>query len=168
MFIVFLDFDGVLVTEQGHFYYNQRGEEKRKEFERSDRFCPIAVSNINYLCANVPELKVVISSSWRNRFSLEQIEMILKEDGFLHSDRLIGTTPVRSLSGDRRYNEIMGFLERNPDLQVDDWIAIDDHEYNIPPERLCKTKQEVGFTIFQAYELIEKFKPGWPRPIFLM
>ena len=168
MFVLFLDIDGVLVTEQSYFYWEQRGDEPRKETDAS-RFCPIAVSNLNYLCANVPELLIVISSSWRTYYSLAQIQSFLEEEGFLHGDRLIDVTQVLSLRGnDRRYREISSWLEEERTVGVKDWVAIDDHDYNIPEEHLCLTPQEVGFTIDHAYTLIQRFMPEWQRPIFLM
>jgi len=167
MFVLFLDMDGVLVTEQSYFYWNQQGDETRKEIMGASRFCPIAVSNLNYLCANVPELRIVISSSWRTYYSLEQIQSLLEEDGFLHRDRLIDVTQVLSLHGnDRRFMEISKWLEKHG--EVTDWVAIDDHDYNIPEENLCLTPQEVGFTIDHAYTIIQRLMPKWQRPIFLM
>jgi hypothetical protein len=165
MKICFLDIDGVFFTEQAYFYWERKPE--RKEIKRSPRLCPIAISNLNYLCSEVEDLRLVISSTWRLHHSLEDLLTLLEEDGFSFKDRIIGVTPCRSLSsGDRRNMEIESWLEKVAD--VTEWVAIDDHQFDIPLERLCKTEQEDGFTIMHAYALVKRFKPEWEQPLFLM
>ena len=76
--IVFLDFDGVLNSEQSHlyrtFFQNNGTAEyvlKRSPFEREidlfdvRRTCPIAITNLTHLLLNIPNVRVVISSTWR-------------------------------------------------------------------------------------------------------
>ncbi len=161
MFVIFLDIDGVLATEQSYFYWGN----KKREVKNAQHFCPIATSNINYLCKSVPDLHIVISSAWRTYFSFEQLQSFLIEDGFLYSERVLGVTPMISRRSSR-YVEITSWLDAN--AVVEDWVAIDDHAFNIPASNLCLTKQEVGFTITQAYDLIQRFNPDWLQPIFIM
>lgn len=174
MYICFLDMDGVLVTEQAFFYWLRREDCKRKKNDvRADRSCPIAISNLNYLCKNIPDLSVVISSTWRKYFSVEEMQSILEEDGFQYKERIIGKTPEepRRLSDDQyscRGTEILKWIEDAKDIEVKDWVALDDHANNISKEHLYQTEQEIGFTIIQAYSIIERFNPKWPRPIFMM
>lgn len=167
MKICFLDIDGVFCTEQSYFYWGQQPDGKRKEIKKADRLCPIAISNLNYLCKEVDDLRLVISSTWRLHHFLGDLLTLLEEDGFIFKDRIIGVTPCRSISsGDHRYMEIESWLEKVTD--VTDWVAIDDHQFDIPPERLCQTDQEEGFTITHAYGLVRRFKPEWSQPLFLM
>jgi hypothetical protein len=160
----------VLATEQSHFYWNQSGKKSReKEYDHYIRFCPIAISNLNYLCANVSDLNIVISSAWRTFVEFEVIKEFLVEDGFMFVDRILGITPIRSLrSSDRRYLEIQSWLEEHSDLKIKDWVAVDDHEFTIPKEHLVLTAQEVGLDIDKVYSIIKRFRPEWERPIFLM
>jgi hypothetical protein len=170
MYLIFLDMDGVVVPEQAYFYWEGREDGKRKEY-RAPRCCPIAISNLNYVCKNVADLNIVISSTWRKFFDLDDMKTILEDDGFKYADRIIGVTPtvVRSISDSngRRGTEIENWLAETKD-PVKDWVALDDHAFNIDKEHLVLTGQEMGFTILDAYALIERFNPEWERPMFLM
>jgi len=172
MYYLFLDFDGVIVPEQAYFYWEDMANKKRKnpDLVRSDRCCPIAISNLNYVCKQVPNLEIVISSTWRKYFELEDLREILIEDGFKYAEKVVDITPSirRGLSDSYggRGTEIETWLKDKKDVQ--DWIALDDHANNIDKKHLIHTKQEVGFTLLDAYLLIERFIPDWERPVFLM
>lgn len=173
MKLIALDFDGVLVPEQSHFYWKHREGCNRAvpELQHAQRCCPIAISNLNYVCEQVLDVRIIISSTWRKYFSIEDLKAILIEDGFRYTDRIIGMTPSipRGLTGQsNRGEEIEQWIEGSKE-EVEVWVAIDDHsDNNINPDHLILTMQETGFTIIHAYELIERFKPGWIRPVFLM
>jgi len=174
MKILMLDFDGVIIPEQAYLYWNGRSDRKRKnpELSRAARSCPICISNLNYVCTQVPDLKIVISSTWRKYFDLVQLKEVLEEDGFKFCDLIVGITPsiprgLSDLNG-RRGTEIQAWLDEYKEAEVIDWVAIDDHKYNIPVDRLVHTQQEVGFTLLQAYSLIERFNSEWERPLFVM
>jgi len=172
MYYLFLDFDGVIVPEQAYFYWEERADKRRKnpDLARADRCCPICLSNLNYVCQQVPNLEIVISSTWRKYFDLEALREILTEDGFKYADKVVGITPSmpRGLSDSygRRGTEIETWLEDKKDVQ--DWVALDDHANNIDKDHLILTQQELGFTLFDAYLLIERFVPDWKRPLFMM
>jgi len=175
MKLVALDFDGVIVPEQAYFYWEGREDRKRKnpDFDRAARCCPICISNLNYVCKQVQDLKIVISSTWRKYFDLEQLKEILSEDGFKFTDLVVGLTPSiqRGLSDSysRRGLEIETWIKDSSQEPVEDWVALDDHKNNIDEDHLILTQQEVGFTLLNAYSLIERFKKGeWARPLFLM
>jgi len=165
MEVLFLDFDGVLVTEQSYFYWERQKDRKRSELNAA-RCCPVAISNLNYLCTELPDLRIVISSTWRRYHSLKDLQTILEEDGFTHKDRIIDVTPRRRLDGEGRGTEIAAWLDGHK--KVTDWVAIDDHQDNIPEDHIILTRQEVGFMIDDAYQIIERFKKKWKRPLFLM
>lgn len=172
MYYLALDFDGVIVPEQAYFYWEGREDKKRKnpDLARAQRCCPICISNLNYVCKQVPDLEIVISSTWRKYYKMEDIKEILTEDGFKYVDKIVGITPTiqRGLSDSygRRGTEIETWLADKTDVQ--DWVAIDDHANNIDKDHLILTKQEVGFTLLEAYLLIERFVTEWKRPLFLM
>lgn len=54
-------------------------------------FCPIACSNIQYLLDIIPDLRIVVSSTWRNR-GLDECKDILRCNG-IDPTRVIGLTP---------------------------------------------------------------------------
>ena len=166
MFICFIDIDGVFYTEQSYFYWDLQEDGERKSKLAAERFCPISISNLNYLCQQVPELNIVISSTWRTSFSLDDLRILFGEEGFKYIDRIIDITPVQRLRGDGRELEIEAWLKEHP--EVKDWVAVDDHAYAIPKDHLVLTLQEDGFNIFHVYSIIERFNPEWKRPVFLM
>ena len=60
---LFLDFDGVLSTIRHAEYLIDHDEDEYDEFEAI--FDPEAVENLTYIISKVPDLKIVISSTWR-------------------------------------------------------------------------------------------------------
>jgi hypothetical protein len=175
MYLIFLDFDGVIVPEQAYHYWRGREDVKRKSlgpetYVSAPRCCPIAISNLNYVLKNVPDCNIVISSTWRKHFSVDELKAFLTEDGFKYADRVLGCTPSiqRGFStSSPRGTEIQKWIDEC-DLEITNWIAIDDNQYNIPTEKLIHTKQETGFTVLDAYDVISIFNAKWERPIFCM
>lgn len=60
---LFLDIDGVLNTTRYSAYLIDHDEDDWDEF--GARFDPEAVANLAYIIHNVPDVKIVISSTWR-------------------------------------------------------------------------------------------------------
>lgn len=126
MNIIFLDFDGVLNSAQSSVYWSKNGHPYglvNKQVHGYNRFCPIAMSNLNYILEASPETNVVISSSWRLGNSFTQLKSILVDNGFTYPERLIGVTP--HLPGQIRGNEIDKWFELS-DLDVSRYVIIDD------------------------------------------
>jgi len=123
--LLFLDFDGVL-----------HGTTSKKEnlFQNAVQ--------LNALLSTNP-CPVVISSSWRFHYELDQIQKFLP---FPLNSLIIGTTGV-ALSGRwPRYNEILDYLEK---MSIDtDWRALDDAFLEFPPEcrELIKCNPKNGLT----------------------
>ncbi len=84
-------------------------------------FCPLAVSNYNYILQKVPDLKVVVSSFWRWGKTVDELRDIFTWLG-LPADRVIDKTPV--LHGVHRGAEILKWLEGHP--EVTKYAIIDD------------------------------------------
>ena len=80
MKILFLDIDGVL---------NMFGESFRSFKRDSNPLEDILIRRLEYILENVPNLNVVISSSWRQD---ELISSLLKYE-FKYINRIIGRTP---------------------------------------------------------------------------
>jgi hypothetical protein len=112
--LLFLDFDGVLRRKQAPLYCVEQ--------TLLDR---LVVSLREY-----PEVSVVITSSWTEAFSLEDIKRLFTSD---NSSRILGETPrVQTLSEHRRHIEVSAYLRRAGLAQ--EWVAVDDDPLNYPPQ----------------------------------
>lgn len=127
MRVVFLDIDGVLNCESDLFY----GIMINKD----------SVGRVNLLCRN-HKAKIVISSSWRNLYRLNDIRMMLKDHG-MDNNIIIDQTPV--LNGTRG-QEIEKWIDNRGD--IDGYVILDDDgdflDYQLP--FLVKTSFKLGFT----------------------
>jgi hypothetical protein len=134
MKVLMLDIDGCLNSEQSAvFWHNKRDQTKwenelYKEWQGSLKeylaleFCPIAVSNLEELMRRVPELKIVISSTWRYGETVETLKAMFKPFKLI-SDAIIGLTPNIGLTP--RGNEIQAWLDKHP--EVDKFVIVDDN-----------------------------------------
>lgn len=133
MRVIFLDFDGVLNSYQSADFWHYKRDMKRwedamdndwagslKEY-LSMEFDPIALNNVEDLIRKVPDLKVVVSSTWRIGETVESLKKILSPAKLI-SEAVIDITPyfTRKMRGE----EIQDWLDRHP--EVTDYVIIDD------------------------------------------
>lgn len=138
--ILFLDFDGVLHPD-GVALFSQLGV-----FEE-------------YL-SQMPDVEVVISSTWREDHSLEELKKY-----FSHSvqDRIVGTTPSLEDGYDcgGRQREIQAFLD-SASLNSTNcaWIALDDMQLFFESDcpNLIVTDSSKGFTASDGHSLLEWYE----------
>ena len=134
MKVLFLDFDGVLNSNQSAtFWHNKRDQSKwesemyqgwagtLKEYVAME-FCPIALSNMEELMRRVPDLKIVVSSTWRIGETVESLKKILAPAPLV-ANAIISTTPVNKNRGARGL-EIQAWLDKHPD--VENFVIVDD------------------------------------------
>jgi len=133
MRVIFLDFDGVLNSHQSfNFWHNKRDQAKWENEMYEDwkgslkeylamEFDPIALNNMEDLIRKVPDLKVVVSSTWRLGETVESLQKILAPAKLL-SAAVIDVTP--RFPGKPRGEEIQDWLNRHP--EVTDYVIIDD------------------------------------------
>jgi hypothetical protein len=98
---------------------------------------------------------VVLSSSWRQVHTLEDMQHILEQAGF--EGTLVDQTPVIAKT---RGQQIAAWLAKN-DQFIDRFVAIDDSTYMnpIPPDRRVKTSgRRGGLTEDERDEAIEKLE----------
>lgn len=88
-----------------------------------------------------PEIQIVISSTWRDKRSLNELKAFFSED---IADRIIGTTPawreipeIIDTIGYQRHAEIEGWLRRSGRPWIN-WLAIDDKHYLTCPPKLVR------------------------------
>ena len=126
--VIFTDIDGVL---NPHW---------RKEWSKS------SILIFNQLCEEY-DLKVIISSTWREKHTKEELQKIFEEQGI--TSEIYDYTPVR---GTDRGLEIKEWLEKNP---VDNWVIIDDITRNIEPHigNVVKIRNWVGLTVEDYLEI---------------
>lgn len=138
MKVLFLDFDGVINSHQScTFWHNKRDQSKwenemysswggtLKEY-LAHEFCPIALSNMEELMRRIPDLKIVVSSTWRLGETVESLKKILAPSKMV-SDAIIDVTPhFRYRGGDevKRGHEIKHWLDAHSD--VTHYVIVDD------------------------------------------
>lgn len=151
MNIIFLDVDGVL---------NMYGSSCRTFMKPYRQHIePHLVCRLNYICENVKDLKIVISSSWRS--VMEDLEIQIKEQGFKYWDsHVIGKTPHIRFRG----HEIQAWINENKFkdryLVIDDEITdiCGDYCNIILKENVLKTDGNEGLLHKDAMYIINYFK----------
>lgn len=148
--LLFLDIDGVLnhayttdwvQVPADHFKVTQffkhdeidkNGSVRLEGLHGMDRE---AVERLNRLCAAVPDMEVVLSSTWRRTMGAKYTEMNMRRQGYT-GPRIVHTTPTDVLP--RRFSEpvlrgheIQAWLDRNP-----------------PTDQSGRPKGDVRFVIF--------------------
>jgi hypothetical protein len=114
MNIIFLDIDGVM---------NMYGSSSRTFMKPYGHHIePHLVCRLNYICENVKDLKIVISSSWRS--DMEDLQKQLEEQGFKYWNLVIGKTCKPLLNTDKQphYNLKKDYLYMHRGEQIAEWL----------------------------------------------
>jgi hypothetical protein len=123
MKVIFLDFDGVLIPGDGSFAFSKT-----------------ACKNLNSLLKQVPDLKIVISSSWRSA-GIESVKKTLSNNS-IDASRVIGATGDEK--GERGV-QVQAWLDRHP--EVAHFVCLDDNtDFSNMMDHLVKTNRSVGLT----------------------
>ena len=111
--ILFLDFDGVLRRSNSPVY----------EFDRD------CVEAFERVMRELPEVEIVITSSWREGFTLAEMRAHFSDD---IAARIVGVTPMaQDRTRDQyRYQEVLAYLRRLGKPSA--WVAIDDDPLHYP------------------------------------
>ena len=173
MKILFLDVDGVLNSKQLFLANKDKKIVGKDTLEKADfEYMKEATSAHNFWCLKyvldtVPDLKIVLSSAWRNHFEMEQFKELFKHYG-LDGEKIIDKTPRRFTS--ERMHEIHMYLDDKRDEGITDikWAAIDDHViFNLEdPDKVNEylTDPWIGMTMQDAFKIIKHFKPDFKEP----
>lgn len=138
MKLLFLDIDGVMNTDES------RGEAAAAG-KTVDVINPENAKYLNTLQRLLPDLRIVVSSTWRLIYPLEQIERKLRAAGY-EGEPLLDRTPCHG-RGDPfdscRGGEIQSWINKN--AKGVPYAIVDDHD-NMGPvlDRLVQTHPEVG------------------------
>lgn len=109
MILLFLDFDGVLHPAQNNGRNN---------------FCHLSL--FESVVRDFPEVSIVISSSWRLTYPLNELKAFFSND---IAARIIAATGERN--GMLRHVEISQYLEQSG-LKGTPWIVLDDNVFGFP------------------------------------
>jgi len=179
--ILFLDFDGVL-NSIAYFLSTPKTVDMFLDVKTTFKgnLDPHNVKIINYILEQVPELEIIISSSWGHMYRLPEIRKGLKYAGLKkeHAKRIISITPRKMSS--LRCNEVVWAVR---DLQeegwtCEEWLTLDDTSIfpDYGPEdfygkyinREIKTSKMTGVQIGDAWQIIKYFKPNFKYPEVLI
>ncbi|HJV52403.1 MAG TPA: HAD domain-containing protein [Noviherbaspirillum sp.] len=136
--ILFLDFDGVL-----HPFHRPQGAlELLPDFERVMR--------------DYPQVDIVISSSWREGYSLEELRAFFSED---IAARVVDVTPVLPITGHLFVREAeIAAWRKATGRAAEPWVAIDDCALFFSPDcaHLVLVDPRVGFNAVAERVLRER------------
>ncbi len=90
--VIFLDIDGVLNSIQYAVAGNRWRDHKWDPYR--DKCCRLALSNLEELVKDIPDLRIVISSTWRLGRTVEQLQDLFKMWKFSKPEIIIGKTPT--------------------------------------------------------------------------
>ena len=146
--VIFLDFDGVL--------NNMNDPQSMMDLRGRN------MSVFNDLMDQLPDVKIVISSSWRICRTVSQLTDTLVNGGFKHPLSVIGMTPISRNSNDLRGDEISGWLteqKKGKKFNIIDFVILDDNEdMTIHMDKLILTDINVGLTVNDVNKVINLLK----------
>ncbi len=125
--ILFLDFDGVLHPDPPH--------------SAAPLLCREPL--LKTCLERHPKVSVVISSTWRLKRSLAELQAMFPQWG----DRIVGVTPDIPNEIYQRQYECESWMRDNSDPWTP-WIALDDRAWNFRPfeKRLVLIDRKIGLT----------------------
>jgi hypothetical protein len=153
MKVIFLDFDGVL-NSAASFSMEERIPKDQRTFPVMESLCRVCASNFQIILDEVPDAKVVISSTWREHFDLDWIRAKLSSYG-IDSSKVIDKTPVYAVGC--RGDEIQEWLDDHP--EVTEFVIIDDNwigrDFDMKG-KVVATEWMTGLLLQQAFEAVYK------------
>lgn len=154
MNVLFLDIDGVLNSVD--WYMRRKEDENAAAYhDWAYDLDPVALGLLKKLMADVPDLNIVISSSWRMSHSLETFKRKLAPMIGIEPKRIAGMTPSLSRG---RGEEIKQWLNEHP--AVTKFAIIDDDSFDMGDmlPHLQKTENKHGIMPEHTAAIKEVFK----------
>lgn len=160
MKVIFLDFDGVLNSAAS---FKLETRIRKEHFNTTfcpvnETLCKVCTSNFQHILDEVPDAKVVISSTWRQLFDLDWLKEKLASYG-IDSSRVIDKTPVTW--GRERGREIEMWMKDHP--EVTNYVILDDNYIGHPYQEnhyeegpnFVKSTWNVGLTLSLAVRAVK-------------
>ena len=180
--ILFLDIDGVL-----NYASQTPANSYGGRFINGEEIEPKLVKKFNKVFEEIPNLKIVISSSWRG--NMKRLVWALKFAGFLYVENIIGRTSraiavtkkhckgvtidlptPHTLLYERRGQQILKWFLDNPGIskRMNNFIIIDDESYDISGKMginflnqyFIQTNSDIGLSNTNIQSIISHFKKG--------
>lgn len=143
--VVFLDFDGVLNCDVSICQLGTRY-----------KFWPASIKALNQLLVD-SGARVVISSTWREHWTLSENAASLQQAGLLPG-RVVGKT---SVSGRERGIEIDSWLRSVP-YSVQSFVILDDKDdLAMHRQRLVRVDSTTGLSMKETQQALEILKLPW-------
>lgn len=169
MKILALDIDGVLNTQRGTEYWDVVRRRDPEAYDRKYDFfgcnwCPTACANLSSLMDSEPDLRLVISSTWRLGCNLGRMRQYFLNRGlkWQHAHHIIGMTPDLSRPSEdvARGLEIQAWLDKNAKRKWVSGFAIvdDDSDMSHLKHKLVQTRMEEGLTMEHVERIREILK----------
>ena len=135
---LFLDIDGVLNSFDD---YNMTGKEFLKNL--NDISFILSKEQIKLLNRIVKEYnpKIVLSSYWRTRYKLEEINKMFKDNGFL--GQIIGMTDENGVEHKDRWSQIKRYINKH---NIKNFIILDDDKLSNEAKNHIQPDSYVGLT----------------------
>lgn len=150
MSLIFLDIDGVLRTPVGDTEWSVEDSLPIPQIVFHRKFSKKAVANLNEIISYTKS-KVVITSTWRTKFSIEDLKSIFRRNK-VYCD-IIDFTYI----GLNRGEEIQVWLDYHN--YTDSYIVIDDQVNDIlkyiSKDRVIKCEHNVGLTYEDSSRAID-------------
>lgn len=143
MKVIFLDIDGVMVTEK-----SVRG------YHDTQRFLPSCVEKLDELVRRT-DAKIVTSNPTKTGDNLLVIQKVFKKNGMKNIHALIGTTKIVPENHDK-YIEITNWLKENE--KVDKFVVIDDVEISELVNNQILVDYTNGLANVNTNEVLRKFR----------
>jgi len=151
---IFLDIDGVLATNKQYMMNRKKFWDKHdiaKELRIPYPFDPKCVKIFNEIL-DATGADIVLSSDWKQHFSLEDLDLIFKFNGVNKSPIDITTNEVASFGNQtmNRAFQIGEYIERN---NITNYVVIDDLNVG---KYMSITNDEDKFVLTDDFEGIKK------------
>ena len=147
---LFLDIDGVLNSFDD---YNMTGKEFLEKL--NDISFTLSEKQIKLLNKIVKEYnpKIVLSSYWRTRYKLDEINKMFKDNGFL--GQIIGMTDENGKEHIERWSQIKRYIKKH---NVKNFIILDDDKLGNEAYNHIKTDSYIGLTNKHMKEIEKVWK----------
>lgn len=167
--LLFFKIDGVLNSAQSDMYHTLQDE--LEPGRKVSQLCPLALSNLDFLCRQIPDLKLVLTGNWRSGREVSDMRLFLEKEGFRYAERLIGFTPKLLWSvKDSVYGsystppsdseEIETYLKAAP---TDRFLILTDEEATVRHLKplTIKVDHRIGFSFIDVIEVLEQIHFLW-------
>lgn len=164
MRVLFLDMDGVLNDAAFYEYAKAHPSIAKDRVKRTitGHINPVNVYNLIHILKELPDIRIVISSTWRKFFTLDEIKYMLGKVG-VPREKIIGVTD----DVPRDWHEGTGWqcvqrgdlcLKWAKENNVTEFVCVDDDsDFDTCKDRLVQTNYKNGLTRTKAEEILKLF-----------